>query len=376
MSQPFKNLLNLPVIEAMASCFHEQYSPFDHAGFAKAAGHNLETLELKQRSDQITEAMFKFLPSDFALTQKIILNSLGPTLGDNISGGTTDSDGINGWAIIPITHYVGRHGFEHFPEAMQLFKALTQRSTSEFGIRHFILQDAEKTLATLQTWINDDDQHVRRLVSEGIRPRLPWGVSFPDFIQDPSPILPLLEALKDDDEEYVRRSVANNLNDIAKDHPELVADIASQWIQDASPNRLRLIKHGCRTLIKNGHKKTLLALGFKTPKACTATLGVLTPAVSLGEHLSFTLTLATQHKTAQPIILDYIIHHQKKNGTTTAKVFKWKTITLTKEKPMLATKKHAMKPITTRVYYPGTHAIEIMINGVSIARQEFQLLIP
>ncbi len=164
---------------------------------------------------------------------------------------------------MPMAHYVGLRGHDHFDLSMTLLKAFTKRFSSEFGIRFFLLDDPEQTLSVLKQWTKDEDKHVRRLVSEGSRPRLPWAMRLPLFIKDPAPVIVLLELLKDDNDEYVRRSVANNLNDIAKDHPSVVADIAGQWMQGADKQRQQLIRHACRTLIKQGNKKVLRVFGFK-----------------------------------------------------------------------------------------------------------------
>ena len=277
---------------------------------------------------------------------------------------------------MPMTHYVGLCGHGHFDLSMTLFKELTKRFSSEFGIRFFLLESPDKTLSILKKWANDKDRHVRRLVSEGTRPRLPWAMRLPIFIKDPMPVIDLLEQLKDDDEVYVRRSVANNLNDIAKDHPDIVAEIAAQWIKGASEERKKLIRHACRTLIKNGHKKTLKVLGFNPPKIKQASIDILTPEVVFGDVLQFTMTIVSDSKQKQALMIDYIIHHQKANGTTSPKVFKWQTTTLPAKKTLTSTKKHAIKKITTRVYYPGTHTVEVVVNGVSVGAADFQLLMP
>ena len=253
---------------------------------------------------------------------------------------------------------------------------MTRRSTSELGIRFFVLESPKETLSVLKSWATDNDQHVRRLISECIRPRLPWATSLPIFIKDPTPVIEILELLKDDEEEYVRRSVANNLNDIAKDHPDIVAEIAVQWMKGASQQRKKLIRHGCRTLIKKGHKKTLSVLGFKTPKIKQASIVILTPEVGFGDALQFDLTILSDSKLDQALMIDYIIHHQKANSSTSPKVFKWRTMNLAENETMTSTKKHNIKKITTRVYYPGLHTVEVMVNGVSVASADFQLLMP
>ena len=239
----------------MARQFKKQWPEFDESGFVSMATNNLDTLELKARTAQITETMMAYLPDDFEQAGEIMLASLGAPLGNNISSGETNAEGITGWAITPMTNYVGLRGQDHLELSLNLLKEMTRRASSEFGIRFFIMESPKKTLSVLKRWASDKDQHVRRLMSEGIRPRLPWATNLPLFIKDPAPVIEILELLKDDDEEYVRRSVANNLNDIAKDHPDLVADIAARWMKGASQERKKLIRHGCRTLIKKGQKK-------------------------------------------------------------------------------------------------------------------------
>lgn len=374
--EPFKNLLNKNIIEGMASHFKRHYSTFDDKGFVADATKDLDSLELKARTNRITETMIEYFPADFKKAGKIMLASLGPPLDDDISAGKIDAKGISGWAVMPLTHYVGLRGYDHFDLSMTLFKEMTKRASAEFGIRFFILKSPRKILSVLKTWTTDSNQHVRRLVSEGSRPRLPWAMRLPMYIKDPSPVINLLERLKDDDKEYVRRSVANSLNDIAKDHPDVVVGIAEQWMKGASKERKKLIRHACRTLVKNGHKKALRVLGYKSPIIQPTCIDILTPEVVFGNALQFTVSLCSDSTHDQALVIDYIIHHKKYNGSTSPKVFKWKTITLPAKKLLTSTKKHTIKKITTRVYYPGIHAVEVVVNGVSVAVANFRLLMP
>lgn len=374
MPEPFRNLLNETVISGMAAHFAKAWPSFDHAGFTVWAARDMESLGLKERSDRITEALETFLPDDFEAAAAILLASLGPDDIGDLAGMETDSRGIAGWAVMPMTHYVGLHGLGHFDLSMTLFKEMTKRSSSEFGIRFFLLAEPERTLSVLKSWTRDPSLHVRRLVSEGTRPRLPWAMRLPAFMEDPAPILPLLDALKDDGEEYVRRSVANNLNDIAKDHPDTVAEIAGRWLNGASKDRERLVRHACRTLVKQGHRQTLTVLGYGPPSVDLEKLDVLTPLVSFGGALEFELALISTSDEAQPLVVDYAIHHRKANGGTTRKVFKWKTATLKPLGTLKAVRKHPIRKITTRVYYPGIHRVEVLVNGVSLGGAEFELL--
>ncbi len=277
---------------------------------------------------------------------------------------------------MPMTDYVGKHGIDDFDLGMEVQKELTKRGTSESGIRPFINRDQERALALLSQWASDPNYHVRRLVSEGSRPRLPWAMRLPALIADPNPLFPILHQLKDDAQEYVRRSVANNLNDIAKDHPDKVAKIAEKWLKNATPDRARLVRHACRTLVKQGHKPTLVVLGFKKPAVSLTQLNLLTPIVRFGEALSIEVCLASESAAKQDLVLDYVIHHRLANGKTSPKVFKWKTFTLEAGESWKSERKHRIKPITTRTYYAGSHGIEIQINGERLGFSNFELVMP
>ncbi len=374
MPEPFKNLMSKTVIEGMAAHFDKHWPEFDRQKFVNTATKNLDSLELKARTEQVTYAMIQHLPDDFETAGKILLASLGSPLSGDLSAGVIDSSGIAGWAVMPMADYVGLQGQDHFDLSMNLLKEMTKRESSEFGIRFFLLQFPQKTLMELKTWTTDSDQHVRRLVSEGIRPRLPWAKQLPAFIEDPSPVIKLLEMLKDDEAEYVRRSVANNLNDIAKDHPDLIAGIAEKWMKGASKERMKLVRHACRTLIKKGHKKTLAVLGYGAPRIKQVFFKLLTTEVTLGNSLEFELTLHSSSSRDQALMIDYVIHNQKANGRTSPKVFKWRTANLPANEALTSTKKHVIKKITTRVYYPGVHTVEVMVNGISVGTADFQLL--
>jgi len=376
MPEPFKNLFNRQIILGMAENFQKQWPEFDDKGFSDTASKNLDALELKERSEQIMNAMIEYLPSDFTKAGEILLASLSPALDGDIFGVTIDDNGIAGWAIMPMTHYVGLRGHNHFDLSMTLFKEFTKRFSSEFGIRFFLLDSPEKTLSVLKKWTKDSDKHVRRLVSEGTRPRLPWAMQLPVFIKNPLPVIELLEMLKDDDEEYVRHSVANNLNDIARDHPDVVVEIAEKWMKGVSREREKLIRHACRTLIKKGNKRVLRVFGYEPPNIQQVSIDVQTPEVVFGTALQFSASICSGASYDQPLMIDYIIHHQKANGKTSPKVFKWRTKSLAARKSLTLTKKHTIKKITTRVYYPGVHTVEVMVNSVSVGTADFQLLMP
>ncbi|MBT4763198.1 MAG: DNA alkylation repair protein [Bdellovibrionaceae bacterium] len=372
--EPFKNLLSKKLILEIAHHISKHVTDFDEKGFIKFASKDLSSLELKQRSSRITEALEEFLPSDFESSASILLASLGNESGQAVTAGETTEKGLSGWAMMPMADYVAFQGQGHFNLSMNLLKEMTKRFSSEFAIRHFLIQSPNKTLKVLKKWSKDKEPHVRRLASEGSRPRLPWAKRLPEFISDPQPILEILELLKDDESEYVRRSVANSLNDISKDHPHLVSKIAAQWLVNPSEHRRKLVRHACRSLLKSGHTKTLRAFGYKLPKVDKVKIRILNNKVKFGGVLEFELKFSSTANKSQPLMIDYIVHHQKSNGTTSPKVFKWKVVDLQKGKDIHAIKKHPMKKITTRVYYPGQHSLEIVVNGISMGKSNFQLL--
>lgn len=376
MPEPFKNNFNPEMIALMGKHLKKAWGDFDEGSFVAKATKNLEMLELKQRSDQIMRALESCLPKSLPAAAEILLGSLHPEDDIDLSGTSMDDRGIRGWAILPMTDYVGAHGLADFDLGMQVQKEMTKRFTAELGIRQFFIADQQRALDIVARWIDDPNYHVRRLVSEGSRPRLPWAVRLPALVENPDPLLPLLERLKDDPSEYVRRSVANSLNDIAKDHPDKVAATAGRWLRDASPEREKLVRHACRSLVKQGHAATLAALGYGEPEVALESLEVHTPVVQFGGELRFEVCLSSQAAKDQNLIVDYAIHHRKANGGSTAKVFKWKILRLRGGAAHKAEKIHRIRPITTRVYYAGTHRVEIKVNGKSLGVADFELVMP
>lgn len=366
MAEPLKHLIGPHTARDTADAVARAWGPFDHAAFLRDILPLLDGLELMQRGQCIADALHRHLPDDFEQAAAILRACLP----------APDHQGLTGWALLSFNQYVAAHGRGHLETALDLLKALTPHFTAEFGIRPFIADEQDKALAIICQWVDDPNHHVRRLASEGTRPRLPWAMRLPALVRDPTPILPILEALIDDDEDYVRRSVANSLNDIAKDHPDLVADFVERRAEGASKNRLWLLKHASRTLIKRGHGKALANFGFAALTDVTATLTLAADRIAYPGELRFDIHLINKGREARTVLVDYAIHHQKKDGSLTPKVFKGKSLTLAPGEPFTINRRHAFRPITTRVYYSGLHRLEIMLNGVTAAACDFQLEMP
>jgi len=379
VAEPFKLLIHAGTVAAMGSHLRRARPAFDATRFEALAGAGLDALELKARAMQLADALEATLPADFNTAADVIEASLAPPLpldgrGEPVS--LTEADprsGLSGWAVWSLGEFVARRGQADVPRALACLHALIQRFSAEFAIRPFIARHPETTFATLTRWAHDPSAHVRRLVSEGSRPRLPWGLRLQALVREPSPTLPLLRALQDDPSAYVRRSVANHLNDIAKDHPDLVAQWVREHRADASPARTALLRHASRTLIKQGHAPTLAAWGVGRPLKGQAALALSASRVAIGDALGLQVTLRSDSRRAQTLTIDYAVHHVRAHGGTSAKVFKGWTLTLAPGETRVLAKRHSLRPVTTRTLYPGDHRIDLRINGQTRAEAAFEL---
>jgi 3-methyladenine DNA glycosylase AlkC len=363
MAEPLKHLIGPQTARDTADAVARAWPAFDHAAFLADILSGIEDLELMQRGQCIADALRRHLPADFPEAAAILKACLP----------APNRAGLSSWALLSFNQYVAAEDTRHLETALDLLKALTPHFTAEFGIRRLIHERQEEALAIIGSWVTDPDHHVRRLASEGTRPRLPWAMRLPKLVRDPAPILPILEALLDDEEDYVRRSVANSLNDIAKDHPDLVADFVERHAAGASKNRLWLLKHASRTLVKKGHGKALANFGYAPLTDVAVTLTLASNRITFPGELNFEIHLANTGDESRAILVDYAIHHQKKDGSLTPKVFKGKSLVLRSGERLTLPRRHALRPITTRVYHPGRHRLEILLNGVSVANADFDL---
>ena len=345
-------------------------SDFPCQGFTKDALAGLEDLELKQRVDHLIIVLAQYLPKDFTETVNILLQ-----IKQHWNWGD-EKDSLSGFAAWPLIDYVAVYGLNQPKLALKVLKTLTPLFSAEFAIRPFIERHFEITYQSLLAWTQHSDEHVRRLASEGIRPRLPWGKKLSRFCDNPDVIFPILEQLKDDSSLYVRKSVANNLNDIAKDHPEKVIEICQRWMIDASQGRQWLVQRALRSLVKSGRPVVFPLLGYTSkPQLNIAVFELAERSITLGQHINLCTILLSKSSEIQTLVLDYKIHHVKANGLTTSKVFKWKNITLQPQQSLSLSKSHPFKSITTRKYYSGNHTIELLINGIAYSEAQFHLLL-
>lgn len=380
-SKDFKDRISPVAIEGLAVDLERAWPEFPAGRFIELATAGLSDLEMKGRVLQVADALGATLPGCFPDAAAVLTRAL-------------KSPDFDGWIIYPVDDYVARYGVDHPEVALPLIAGLTSRWSCEFAIRPFIEQHPELTFEYFDRWIGSDDEHLRRLVSEGSRPRLPWGARLQDFIEDPSPTIRLLDRLVDDPSAYVRKSVANHLNDISKDHPELAVGTASGWLASdhdpASGHRRWIASHGLRTLIKAGDPESLRLLGYD-PDAPVSLSGfkVGPERIRVGEavRIEFALTAeggrppATESpgdtgntEGAVPVMVDYRIHHAGSTGVRAPKVFKLKRIDLLPGVETRFTREHRIREVSVRRIHPGPHQIEIQVNGIILATTTIQVL--
>lgn len=369
MAEPLKNSFGSDIPGLIAEMIRDAFPSFDRKGFITACLDGYDELELTPRAHHIAQALAEFLPADRGDALTILTRSLGPEIED------AELSGMDAFRYLPHVFFVAEHGLDHYEAAMTAQYELTKRFTAEFSIRAFLTKHETRTLARLREWAADPNVHVRRLVSEGTRPRLPWAPRLRRFQDDPAPVLELLELLKDDPEEYVRRSVANNLNDMAKDHPELVVATARRWAEGADPNRTRLIRHGLRTLVKQAYPGALAVLGYGPESAVRVANVRITPGrVKIGERVRIEVDLENPDAAAHGALVDLIVHFVKSNGGTSAKVFNGAERTLPGHGRATISKSISLAQHTTRTHFPGHHRIEIQVNGNLLPGGQFELM--
>lgn len=358
MADPFKNRIDRGAVERIAGAI--ALRGFDREAFI-ADADRLGALELKARVIHVADALARHLPP-FGEAVPALIGALGQPVPVDAPDADADASGLRGFGAWPLLRYVARHGLDDPERALDALGEMTSRFSAEFAVRPFLIRHPALAWAAVHRWAGSDDAHRRRLASEGTRPRLPWGERLTASVADPSLGLAVIERLRDDSEEYVRRSVANHLNDVSKDHPGLVLEIAARWKVGASPTRARLVRHALRTLIKAADARAL-ALVDRAPadvrvEQCQGSAGV-----AVGGKLPFVVTLCNHEARPAPVRVDYLLYYVKVNGSLRPKAFHLADTVLAAQERRVFERSHDFRVVSTRRLNAGVHRLEVRVNG-------------
>lgn len=370
MAEQLKTFFSPALVRRLAADIRRVHHTFDERAFVRAATTGLDELELLDRGKHIARALAANLPHEYPAAIGILLRSLGPVhRTDELVGA-----GMAPFFYLPHTIFVAEHGLDHFDVSMKAQYELTKRFSAEGSIRPFIAKDPQRTLKTMRAWTTDPDAHVRRLVSEGTRLRLPWAMRVPWLDANTYRVLELLEVLKDDPTTLVRRSVANNLNDLGKVHPALLAKTAEAWLSGASDERRALVEHALRSAIKRGDPDALRLLGYgKTPAVAIERVKFAPARLPIGGKVVMTFTLRSTSRATQNLLIDVAVHFVKARGNTSRKVFKLKRVSLPPRAEVELRTSISLAVHTTRKPNPGKHTVEVMVNGAPIRAGSFEV---
>ncbi len=358
MAEALKNGFNADTVRAIAHALHGAYPAVDVDDFVRR-GARFGDRGLTARARLVSGVMRDVLPREVPAALDVIVRSFDPPLD------RTEDFGMSVFRYLPHAYFIAEHGLDHLDASVAAMHALTQRFTAEFTVRPFLERHTAAMLAVLDRWADDPSAHVRRLVSEGTRPRLPWASRLTVFDGDPTPTLALLERLRDDPSEYVRRSVANHLNDLTKTHPARVIALAARWAHDAPEPRRKLLAHALRTLVKQGHPEALAALGARADVRARVS-GTLSPKrLVIGDALDVTVTVESLEAEPARFVVDAAVHFVKADGTTRARVFKLRAITLAPGEAATVSRRVSFRQHTTRTHHPGRHRVEALVNGAA-----------
>lgn len=365
MAEPLKAMYNEGFLRSFGRILQGAYDTFDIEGFvAEAMREPWEELELKARMRRITETLGTYLPARYEQALAVLYE--------------VDKE-CTGFPYLIFPDFVEVYGQaeEHWALSVAALERFTQGSSAEFAVRPFLLRDPQRMMEQMLVWSRHSNEHVRRLASEGCRPRLPWGQALPVFKRDPSPVLPVLEQLKDDPSLYVRKSVANNLNDIAKDHPGVVIGIARRWMGSSTRTNW-IVRHGCRSLIRKADPEVMAIFGYAeeedhTPLVAAAALSVDPDVLRIGESCVLSYELRVRDGEPVRIRVEYGIDFVKAGGKTSRKLFLLSDKTVPGGAMESAVRTHRWADLTTRRHYPGGHRIVLLVNGREVASTELVL---
>jgi 3-methyladenine DNA glycosylase AlkC len=367
MAEPLKNIYNEVFFAELGSGLQKAIPEIDTKKFiASVQNKDWPGMELKQRMRHLSTMLHDHLPGNYKSKLAKVLKLIAALP-------TQSSVQYSGLAYMYLPDFVAQYGLKDVELSLKAMEKINMVTSCEFAIRPFLLSDEKKVMKQMLAWSRHPHQNIRRFASEGCRPRLPWGVAIPSLKKDPSSILPILENLRYDKEVYVQKSVANNLNDISKDHPELVISIAKKW-QGRSAASDWIIKHGCRGLLKSGHKEVLNIFGTGAHiKAVINKLSISKSTLLIGEDFQFDFQLQLKEKEPCKLRIEYAVYYQKANASLSKKIFKINEGLYQNDRVYSFSKKHSFKDLTTRKHHAGKHAIAIIVNGNEYQQQEFKL---
>ena len=358
MADSLKDIFDAGRYRSIAAELAAAASAFDRKAFLAHTLDGLDTRELMDRMRRTSSGVALALPLSYR-EQLTVLRTIAPRIGHNFAG-------------IFLSDFVAQHGLDDTAASLDALRFFTRFGSAEFAIRPFLVRDLDATLAVMREWAVSDDEHVRRLASEGCRPRLPWGERLHALVADPRPTLPILETLRADDSLYVRKSVANHLNDIAKDHPQVVLDLVASWDRSHA-HTAWIVRHALRTLVKRGDTRALSLLGAGEPARVDASLSVTPRRLKLGAPLQLSASIVSRSSKSQHLVIDYVVHYARAGGSISPKVFKWKTADLPARATLTLSKRQVIRDFSMRRHYPGLHKIQLQINGRILAETSFTL---
>jgi len=358
MPEPLKNIYDAAFIRQLSAELKKSYSKFDSKEFeTHVFCDSWEEMELKQRMRHISQNLKLFIPKNYSQSLKILKPA---------------ATKFGGFESMFFPDYVELYGLDDFERSMDALEHFTKYSSSEFAIRPFIKKYPKKTMKQMDLWAKSENHHVRRLASEGCRPRLPWAMALPEFKRDPKQVLKIIKKLKNDKSEYVRRSVANNLNDISKDNPDIVVETAKKWLGRSSETDW-ILKHACRSMLKAGHSEVLQLFGFSHPAHIRVGGLKLNAKVKYGGELDFSFSIKSKKGHLKKLRIEYAIYFMKANKKQSRKVFKICEGDYEESEKMIS-RVFSFRPISTRKYYTGEHAIAIIVNGLEMEKANFSLI--
>lgn len=362
--EPFKNVYNSTSIKLFAQAILKADGAFYEKEFCSEVLKKLPSLEMKDRVRLMSSCLREYLPGSFKKQTKTLTLALGNE-GEDLE--------LSGFLVWPLTQFIEDYGLDHFDDSFKALKEMTKKFTAEFAVRPFLAKDDEYVFDLFQKWRQEDNHHLRRLVSEGTRAHLPWGLKVKSLSEKPERGLELIAPLIFDESEYVRKSVANHINDVTHFAPDLALKYLKN-IPQKNKDQQRLVKHASRTLLKKSHPKAFALNGYRPDLKFTVEKFRVSPKTIVeGERITISFTLQHSSLKKEKIQLAVKIGYPKKNGKISDKVFHLKDLNLVKDEVCLIEKEHHFKKVTTRVHYPGVHPVSLLVNGVVAMKSSFRL---